>query len=197
MTMEKIINLKTSNLTGFYKKMFFYKLLSLFKIKLKLTFDRKEKLKKYTEEQQTIINCINILNSNTRQEKYNLIYDYSCDYLDGEFINKNLCGFKNNMCACNRSKPEILQLSSCCESGKIRTICEHFDKNKKTCKIKSIGCKLFTCPYLHRKGIKYPIKKIPYLKYFLSTRQKLIVKSSTFQDKDVIVNKLLKFYKMP
>ena len=188
--MKKII--VKNNTKSFYRKLYYYRFLSLFKIKFILETDNISK-----EEEKTIKNIINILNSKNRREKYSLIYDYACDYLDNEFQGKNLCGFKNNMCICNRKKSKEIRVSSCCESLKTRKICDHFDNKKKTCSIKSLGCKLFICPYLKKKGIKYPIKKIPYLKYFLSMRQKAICITSIFQDKDVTINKFIKPYKRP
>lgn len=197
--MGKIIFYNSDNINKFYKKIWMYNFYSILKKNIVINYCGKEykSIKDCPKEIADILKCIEILNEREKRKRLELIYDYSCEYLDKEFINKNLCGFKNNMCACNRCKPKELQLSSCCESEKTRIICEHFDKKNKVCKIKSLGCKLFTCPFLHRQGIKYPMRKIPYLKYFLSIRQKLIAKSSTFQDKDVIVNKFLKFYKMP
>ena len=104
---------------------------------------------------------------------------------------------KNNMCRCNREKCKDKQVSSCCESLKSRKICENFDNEKKECKIKSLGCKLFVCPYLIKKGYYYRTGNVPYLKYLLSPRQKLIALTSHFKDKDENVNKMIKFYKLP
>ena len=191
--MEKIIRIKNNNLKDFYRKIYYYRFLRLFKTKF--TLDKSIKLTK--ENKKIVNNILNILNSKTRREKYELIHDYTCEYLDNEFINKNVCGFKNDMCSCNRAKDKKYQVSSCCESLKTRIICEKFDSKKKTCSIQSIGCKLFICPHLRKQGIRYPIRKIPYLKYFLSPRQKAICITSIFQGKEITVNKFLRPYKMP
>lgn len=193
MYMKKKITIRDNNIKSFYKKIYYYRILRMFKAKFIL--DKNTKLDK--ESKNIVKNILNILNSKTRREKYELIHDYTCEYLDNEFINKNVCGFKNDMCSCNREKDKKYQVSSCCESLKTRIICEKFDSKKKTCSIQSIGCKLFICPYLRKKGIRYPIRKIPYLKYFLSPRQKAICITSIFQDKTTTVNKFLKPYKMP
>ena len=99
------------------------------------------------------------------------------------------------MCYCNRAKCKSKQVGSCCIKTSTGEICEHFDKEIKFCKIKSITCKLFVCPFLRKKGIRYSVNKIPYIKYFLSIRQKLIIKSNPFVDKDEMIDKLIKFYK--
>ena len=195
MYMKKIIVIRNNNLKKIYRKIYFYRLLRLFKTEFILKIENNANLSK--EDKEILNNIINILNSKTRKHKYNLIYDYACDYLDNQFISKNLCGFKNNMCSCNREKEKTKQVSSCCESLKTRKICEHFDNKRKTCSIKSLGCKLFVCPHLRKKKINYPIRKIPYLNYFLSPRQRAICITSIFQDKDITVDKFLKPYKMP
>lgn len=200
MYMEKKIILKEDFINEFYKKIHYYKFLKLFKTRFTINYKNKE-YKKYNlkapKEIHIILKMVDILNAENRREKYELIHDYACEYLDSEFQNKNVCGFKNNMCSCNRAKIKSKQLSSCCESGKTRTICHNFNYQKKCCNIQSLGCKLFICPHLRKKGVKYPIKKIPYLHYFLSPRQKLICITSIFQDKKITVDKFLKFYKMP
>lgn len=48
-----------------------------------------------------------------------------------------------------------------------------------------------------KKGYYYRTGDVPYLKYFLSPRQKLIALTSHFKDKDENVNKMIKFYKLP
>ena len=196
--MKKVILIKKDKINNFYKKIYFYRFLKLFKVNFLVKYNEKiytEKLNNIPIELEKPINCIKILNCNNKRDKLNLIYDYSCDYLDNEFVKKNLCEFRNNMCGCNRVKNKSLQVSSCCESLKSRTICKHFNKKEKHCNIRSISCKLFVCPYLKKKGINYSVNKIVYIKYFLSLRQKCICLTSHFQDKDEVVSKMMKIYK--
>ncbi len=180
--------------------MFYLKLLSKLHIKIMIIYKDKEYISssiKHSNNIDTILKLLDILNTYKRHDKYNLIYDYSCDYLDNEFCKKNLCAFKNNMCISNRNKPKEYQVGSCCTRVSTGKTCKYFDNNIKRCSIKCIGCKLFTCNYLNRKGIKYPINKIPYLKYFLSLRQKLITRVSFFRKKENIIRDWEKFYKLP
>lgn len=195
----KVINLEKNKEKQFLKKIRRLKLIRRFGYKIEVNYEGKY----YTEYKDSIpktiediIKIIGIINTETRKDKYSLIYDYACDYLDSEFRGKNLCEFKNNMCCCNRTKPKNKQVGSCCIKTSTGDICEHFDDNKKCCKIKSITCKLFVCPYLKKKNISFPVNKIPYIKYFLSIRQKLIIKSNPFVDKDEMIDKLIKFYKI-
>ena len=153
MVMKKVVNLEKESLNSFYKKINWLKILKLFKADIIVSYHGKEyssSNKKHPNEIDEILKIVDILNSNSRNEKYSFIYDYSCEYLDNEFISKQLCNFKNDMCECNRNKPRCKQVSSCCESLKKKKICEYFDNNKKACKIKSITCKLFACRYLNK-----------------------------------------------
>ncbi len=198
--MKKTIELDENNLDSFYKKVRWYNFLRKFGKKFSIKYKGKEynhNTKTSPKELEMILNVITILNAKSRREKYSLLYDYACDYLDNEFMEKRLCDFKDDMCIRNRCRTRGVKVSSCCERTKTGVICENFDNVNKCCKIKSIGCKLFCCYFLRKKGIRYRINSIPYLKYFLSIRQKLICKTSIFVDKEIIIDKFMKFYKMP
>lgn len=195
----KVIKLEKNKENHFYKKVRWLKIIRKFGYKIKVTYDRKNYIEyndSVPKEIEDIVKIISIINSKNKKEKYEKIYDYACDYLDSEFREKNLCGFKNNMCCCNRAKPKSKQVGSCCVKTSTGEVCEYFDDKAKFCKIKSITCKLFVCPYLKKKNISYPVNTIPYVKYFLSIRQKSIIKSNPFVDRDEMIDKLIKFYKI-
>ena len=198
---KKVVELEQEKIDSFYKKIRVLKLYRFLGRKIYVSYRGEEYLgneKEYPEELTVILNILKILNASRKKERLSWVYDITCEYLDNEFRTKNLCGFKNDMCECNRNKSKEKRVCSCCTRTKTRIVCEKFDKKRKTCKIKSIGCKLFVCPYLRfKKKVKFPIKTIPYLHYFLSWRQKAIVKTAIFQDKDEVVEKLMKFYKLP
>ena len=200
MCMEKIVVIEKNKEQDFFKKIKWLKVLKYLGYKFSIEYCGKKyngKNQKFPKELGIIINILNILNSETRREKYELIYDYSCDYLDNEFSTKNLCDFKDNMCVRNRCRTRGVKVSSCCERNKTRVICDKFDDKNKCCTIKSVGCKLFTCYYLREKGIRYRVNDVPYLKYFLSIRQKAVCINSIFKDKNENIDRLMKFYKMP
>ena len=99
------------------------------------------------------------------------------------------------------SKPDMIVLNgdifTYADKHVVKKVFKYFDDKNKRCSIKCIGCKFFTCDYLRKKGINYKVNSIPYIKYFFNIRQKLICKYSFFTEKDIIINKLLKFYKLP
>ena len=176
------------------------KLLSFFHVNISICYNKNVYAgfnDEHDTEMDTILRCLDILNKHPRKEKYSLIFDYACDYLDNEFLCHNWCDFKKNMCVNNRNKPKEYQTGSCCTRTSSKKDCIHFNKEIKRCGIKCLSCKLFTCDYLKDKGIKYTANKVPYLKYFLSPRQKLISNYSFFKDKDEVIKRWLRFYKLP
>lgn len=81
-----------------------------------------------------------------------MAYDCACDYLDEQFINKNLCDFKNDMCKCNRQKPKEKQVNSCCVRTVTRKLCKHFDKKRNVVKQKILHVNyLFVRRYTRKK----------------------------------------------
>lgn len=195
--MEKIVVIK-NNIKNFYHKIYFLRVVSAFHINVSVVYNNKKYHgldNKHPKEIDEILKIIDILNTHKRKEKYNLIYNYACEYLDNEFINNNWCDFKKNMCISNRNKSKEYQVGSCCtHNTHNKETCPYFDNNIKRCSIRCLSCKLFVCPYLSRKGVKYRINEVPYLKYFLSFRQKIIAKISFFKPQEVIVYKWLRFY---
>ena len=137
---------------------------------------------------------------NTRYERYNYIYDTVCNYLDSFFYGKNLCDFKDNKCGEKRLVNSDSYVG-CCHHYKIKLLgpllpnnlilCEHL-KGDHTCGANCIGCKLFTCDYLEKKGVKFRIKDILLLDTFFNPLQKYFIKTMVFTPKEIIIKKLMK-----
>lgn len=147
------------------------------------------------EEQKEFILAINAILYKTRYERYNYIYDTVCNYLDGFFYGKNLYEFKNNKCG---EKRNTLSTYGCCRHNKIKwlgpltklVICEHL-KEDYTCSARCIACKLFTCDYLNKKGIKFRIQDILLLNVFFNPIQKYFIKYMVFTPKEKILRRLM------
>lgn len=164
------------------------------KIKLGYLINYDEKNK----EQNDFILAINAIFYNTRYERYNYIYDTACDYLDSYFYGKNLCDFKDSQCGEKRGTSSLI---GCCHHYKNKFLgpisiksnlipCEHL-KNDYTCGAKCIGCKLFTCDYLKKKGVKFRIKDILLLDVFFNPLQKYVIKYNVFTPKDKIMKRIM------
>lgn len=128
-------------------------------------------------------------NEKDLEKRYSYIYDVVCTYLDNEFKNKNICCFENNRCISVRNNGHCREsLNGCCYGTK-RGLCKNFKDGR--CTIKAISCKLFTCRYLKKQGVKYRVNDIFLLKYFFNIRQKFLLENSIFKDKDEIIKLLL------
>lgn len=190
-----------------YKKVL-RKLLRLKKITTKLGIENgiKEDSKKILgyiinydkndKQQNDFILAINAIFFNTRYERYNYIYDTVCIYLDNYFYGKNLCDFKNNKCG---EKKNTSSTTGCCHHFKYKVLgplsklvlCE-FLNDDYSCEAKCISCKLFTCDYLEKKGIKFKIRDILLLDTFFNPIQKYYIKYMVFTPKEKILKKLMK-----
>lgn len=142
------------------------------------------------------INGINAIFYDNCYDRYNYIYDTVCNYLDGFFYGKNLCDFQNNKCG---EKRNTKSLTGCCHHFRIKclgpltklVLCEYLNKENYTCDAKCIGCKLFTCDYLERKGVKFRIKDILLLDTFFNPIQKYFIKYKVFTPKEKILKILM------
>lgn len=150
---------------------------------------------KNNKNHNDFIGAINSIFYKTRYERYNYIYDTVCDYLDSFFYGKNLCDFKDNKCG---EKKNTSSTTGCCHHVRVKwlgplskmVLCEHLKKDY-TCGAKCISCKLFTCDYLEKKGVKFRIKDILLLEVFFNPLQKYFIKYMVFTPKNKIIKRLM------
>ncbi len=154
---------------------------------------------KNNEKQKEFISAINAIFYDNRCNRYNYIYDSVCEYLDDFFYGKNLCDFKNNKCGEKRNTSSV---TGCCHHFKPKwlgplspklVLCEYLNKENYTCDAKCLPCKLFTCDYLEKKGVKFKIKDILLLDVFFNPIQKYFIKYMVFTPKEKILKRLLHF----
>lgn len=141
-----------------------------------------------------MIRAIKIVLLKSKFDKYEYIYDVACDYLDNEFICKNICDFKNDKCFAKR---DFNCTCGCCRHFK------HFFSNKlvqceylidKHCSAKCLPCKMFTCDeIIKRKNIKYRFKDIFLLDKFFNPIQKVVILMNCFNTKEIILKRLMMF----
>lgn len=137
-----------------------------------------------------------VLNIKDTQERYSYLYDLICEYLDNEFVNKNVCGFNCGIC---KRRQEMIDknikkdtyLDGCCHGYKNGN-CKYLIPGK-GCSIKNIACKLYTCFYLKKQGISYNLNNIYLSRYFFNYRQKFHIENTFFVDKDVVMEGILKY----
>ena len=144
---------------------------------------------KYNTDDDTLKKIEKAINIKDIKKRYEFIYDTVCDYIDKKYLDCNYCEFKDDICKYYREKNELNHKNGCCYNEKRGGLCEHLKNGK--CSIKSISCKLYSCPILRENKINFRIKDIPLIKYFFNIKQKYYIKYSFFKDKDYVIDKLL------
>ena len=144
---------------------------------------------KYKTQNKTLKQIEKAINIKDTFKRYNYIYDTVCDYIDKEYINCNYCEFEDDICRYFRITNEFDHKYGCCYSEYRGGLCQYLDKDH--CTIKSISCKLYSCPILRNNNINFRMKDIPLIKYFFNVKQKYYIKYSFFKDKPYIMYKLM------
>lgn len=132
---------------------------------------------------------VNALNIKDKKQRLSYIYDKSCDFLDEDFIFKNVCDFKCGKCAQDRLFNN-LGGGCCCDSKGHETMCPYL--TKKGCSIKCLACKFHICKTLKKKGYKYQVNDIYMLKYLLNWKQKIIIYNDFFMTKNEVLKDVIK-----
>lgn len=126
-----------------------------------------------------------------------VVYDYICDELDKKFADNSICQFENNRCIVNRKHYNKDKVMGCCYSFDYNglyfsnvKLCEHQKEHK--CDIKCMACKLFTCEYLRKHGIRFTLEKMPVALAFFSKKQRNILRTTFFVEKETVIKKVMK-----
>ena len=151
--------------------------------------------KKPNEEEKLIIKIVEVMNTSDIEERYSLIYDYLCEYMDEDMMLHQYCDFKDGKCIANRLGLSVHEADGCCYSWKWGQ-CQFLNKNEGICTNKNPGCKLFMCSYVEKKyKFKYNLEDIFPVKYFLNRKQINIISRSFFKTKEYIITKMMQAIK--
>lgn len=155
------------------------------------------KIKKYRDKDYIIISkgkndeekaFIKAFNEKNIKKRYELIYDYMCEYLDNNVC--KLCDFKNDRCKANRKGVSVHDINGCCYFRN-EGFCKLF-KDKK-CTNPNISCKLFMCSLIEKEmGFTSVPKNYLMLNYFFNYRQKELLRRNYRRKKEETIEKLLK-----
>ena len=113
------------------------------------------------------IDIISINDIKTRNEKiYNEVYND----LQENFVSNHYCDFQNNKCVAQRhfTTYPINSKNGCCFT-QIRP-CPNLKNG--SCMVECLACRLFSCPYLSKRGITYYAKDFILLKAFFTKKQR-------------------------
>ena len=149
------------------------------------------------EKHSFFIKSIEAILLDNKKSMYEYIYDETCNYLDSNFYGKNLCNFNNNKCGAKKNTSCSV---GCCRHYKNRFLgplkinyelvkCEYLKDYR--CSAKCLPCKLFTCDYLEKKGVRFKIKDIFLLDTFFNPIQKITLKFAVYNTKEIIIKRLI------
>ena len=132
---------------------------------------------------QDFILCLEAMQIKDRKEKYEYLYDKTCEYLDEQFSKYNYCDFNHDKCIANRNGTCRYQEMGCCHSFKLskfipgmltnERVCQYLSNKK--CSTKNISCKLHCCGYLREKGIRFKTHEMLALECFFNQKQHDII----------------------
>ena len=190
-TAKKII----SSLVKLRKKADFFKDL----IKVEIVGIQKDNLHEIVNQYEYEINvAIKAVQIQNKKERIEYLYDEICFYLDHVCINNNLCEFKNDKCFVKRNTEVTM---GCCHHYPDKKFgmfyqrkmipCEYL--GEKGCITKAIGCKLFMCDEINKKGYKFTVYNVLLIRYFFNVVQKFIIKTGIFDTKENIIKRLMLF----
>lgn len=133
-----------------------------------------------------------IKNSNIkiRNEK---IYNYIYEYLNKDFISNKYCDFINDKCVAQRhfNLYPVTSKNGCCFK-EIRK-CEHL--NNGMCEVECMACRLFTCPYLTKRGIGYWANEFILFNAFFNKKQRKHLVFDFYKSKEQVLEKLNDVFK--
>lgn len=152
-----------------------------------------EKDERKDNQMLTLISALNACKIKDKKQRIEYIYMSACKYLDNEFMNKNICEFKDDVCL---GKRKYNIKNGCCHEFKMKNILYPKDlslcryQKDKHCTADCLGCKVFVCDEVRKKGYKYTYYNVPLIRYFFNIKQKIIIRCSVFTHKDRILKKL-------
>ncbi len=150
---------------------------------------KKKLLLKFETNNPLLVNIQSIINCKDINKKYELIYDYTCDYLDNELTTNNYCDFIDGKCIANRMGCSVHDRDGCCYNSK-KGLCDKLVDSQ--CTNKNPSCKFFFCSYLEKRYLIIKPNDIPQIKFFLNHRQKEIIARSFFKTRQEIIRLLIK-----
>ena len=162
-----------------------------------------EKDEKRDNQYLTLISALNACKIKDKNERMEYIYMCACKFLDNIYLENNICEFCDNVCL---EKRKYLNSKVCYDN--IRDGCCHkitlkyLFTSRKTrvprciyqqegrCITTNLGCKMFACDTVRKKGIKYTYFNVALVKYFFNLPQIIIMRCSLFTHKDKVLKRI-------
>lgn len=141
----------------------------------------------FINEFEKIINALRL-----GEKKYEYIYDTICADLDKTFSVFGFCNFKNDKCVSQRHKSMLNDYPHQSKDGCCFNVvkkCKYHNKDG-SCQTKCLPCKLYTCPYLSKRGIGLYSSEVPLIRAFFNVKQKKDSIYRFFTTREKIIDKL-------
>lgn len=193
---EKKVNSSVKQIAKLLKRNNFKKKNIIINTNLDLEKDEKEDNQRFT-----LISALNACKIKDKNDRLKYVYMAACKYLDNEYLGKNICEFCDDVCVAKRKYvkngncPDSLK-DGCCHEFKLKNLFSSKDvprcryQQNRHCVADCLGCKLFACDAVHKKGIKYTYFNVALVRYFFNLGQKAIIRCSVFKPKDVVLRRL-------
>lgn len=141
----------------------------------------------FKEEQINM--ALEIIKNNNFKERISKLYDIIYNYLQKDFIANNYCDFIKDKCVAQRRFHlyPLTQKDGCCFMN-IRK-CTHLNNGQ--CDTECIACRLFSCPYLTKRGIGYYANEFILLKAFLDKEQRRKLVFEFYKSKEEILKQII------
>lgn len=144
----------------------------------------------FKEEQ--IKKAIDIINTNSAKEQLEKIYKEVYFYLKNDFVANSYCDFHNNKCVAQRHFRFFpLNIKNGCCFTRIKS-CSHLQQDG-SCNVECMACRLFSCPYLSKRGITYYASEFVLLKAFLNKKQRKHLVFDFYTPKGKVLSRISKF----
>lgn len=135
-----------------------------------------------------IMKAMEIIKNKNTKIRNEMIYNHIYEYLNKDFVSNKYCDFINDKCVAQRhfNWYPVTSKDGCCFK-EIRK-CEHL--NNGMCKVECMACRLFTCPYLTKRGIGYWANEFILLNAFLNKKQRKHLVFDFYKSKEQVLEKL-------
>ena len=155
-----------------------------------------ENTHKYQNEYEFFIKtAILAVQMQNKKERYEFLYNEICFYLDDVCRSNNLCEFCDDKCFVKKDTDVTM---GCCHHfpnkyfgmfyQKEMVPCEYLGEHG--CTTQTIGCKLFMCDDINKKGYKFTVFNVLLIRYFYNFIQKIIIKCGIFTTKEKVMKYL-------
>lgn len=154
---------------------------------IKMVANSITELNLFKEEQINM--ALEIIKNNNFKERISKLYDIIYNYLQKDFIANNYCDFIKDKCVAQRRVHfyPLTNKDGCCFMH-IRK-CTHLNKGK--CDTNCMACRLFSCPYLTKRGIGYYANEFVLLKAFLNKDQRKKLVFEFYKSKEEILKQII------